>query len=185
MEPIEALRQGKANAIDWLVDSYSDRLLKAATLMLGDQYAAEDAVQECLIDAISSLASFRGHSSIYTWLYKILVRRCRRLQNRGFKDRLQTVPAEVLDVFLHKQGSVVTMPRIDQKQTLRIALESLNYKYREVVVLFYFEEFSINQIAALLNVPEGTIKNRLHRARGKLREFLEEGEEEACQSKRD
>lgn len=174
MEPIEALKRGEAEAIHWLVDSFSQRLLKAATLMLGDQHLAEDAVQDCLIDAISHLSDFRGDASIYTWLYTILLRRCQRQKKRRFSQVVRS-PEEM--------GRLLPVETCSgdsgERWILRKVIKSLNYKYREVIVLFYYEEFSINEIAELLNEPEGTVKSKLHRARKKLRNLLEE-EEELC-----
>lgn len=177
-ERIQALRAREPDAVDWLVDSFSDRLLRAATLILGDQHAAEDAVQDCLIDAVTYLHNFRGEASVYTWLYTILVRRCRR-QQKGIWKKLHYLPTGVLERTLFENGRYAKIPEIGEKWALRKAISSLTYKYREVVVLFYYEEFSIEEISLLLSVPQGTIKNRLFRARSQLREILER-EEEQC-----
>ena len=172
MEPIEALKRGEEEAIHWLVDSFSQRLLKAATLMLGDQNLAEDAVQECFLDAISHLSSFRGEASIYTWLYTILLRRCNRQKKRSLRQVIQS--SEVIEGVLSRQGNCMIAPGMDERKVLREAIKSLKYKYREIIVLFYYEEFSIKEIAELRNEPEGTVKNRLHRARSKLKNVLEQ-----------
>ncbi len=174
MEPIEALKRGEEEAIHWLVDSFSHRLLKAATLMLGDQHLAEDAVQDCLVDAISRLSTFRGDSSLYTWLYTILLRRCNRLRKRSLRQVVQA--PEVMGRLLPEQRGSVDR---NERRVLREAIKSLNYKYREVIILFYYEEFSIEEIAELLNEPQGTVKSKLHRARTKLKSLLER-EEELC-----
>lgn len=176
MEPIEALKRGEEEAIQWLVDSFSQRLLKAATLMLGDQCLAEDAVQDCLIDAISHLSDFRGEASIYTWLYTILLRRCKRQRKRSL-GQVQSFSSQSLERLFSIQGNYASLPPIGEKRALRATIKSLKYKYREVIVLFYYEEFSIKEIAELLSEPEGTIKNRLHRAREKLKDILEREEQ--------
>ncbi len=183
MEPIEKLRAGDADAIDWLVDTYSDRLLKTATVILGDRYAAEDVVQESLVDAVRSLPNFRGDASVYTWLYAILIRRCRRRQRQLARQRLQYLPRMVLDRLRLQQGEYVQVLNFDERLTLRSAIRNLPFKYREVIVLFYYEELSIKELSHLLKLPEGTVKNRLHRARALLRTLLREegkcGREEA------
>jgi RNA polymerase sigma-70 factor (ECF subfamily) len=179
MEPIAALKRGDPEAISWFVDTFSQRLLKAATLMLGDQYLAEDAVQDCLIDAISHLSSFRGDASLYTWLYAILLRRCNRQRKRNRAELGQSFSREKLERIFFKAGRYEGLPPLEQKNQVRAAIRALNYKQREVIVLFYYEEFTIKGIAALLAEPEGTIKNRLYRARQKLKLQLE-GEEELC-----
>ena len=177
MEPIEALKRGEEEAIHWLVDSFSQRLLKAATLMLGDRYLAEDAVQDCFLDAISHLSSFRGEASIYTWLYTILLRRCSRQKKRSLREVVQS--SEVVEGVLSRQGRDTGEPGMGEPKLLREAIKSLRYKYREIIVLFYYEEFTIKEIAELLHEPEGTVKSRLHRARRKLKNVLEQ-EEALC-----
>jgi RNA polymerase sigma-70 factor (ECF subfamily) len=174
MDPLEALKRGEEEAIHWLVDSFSQRLLKAATLMLGDEHLAEDAVQDCLLDAVSHLPNFRGDSSLYTWLYTILLHRCNRLRKRRWRQIVQS-PEEVGRLLPEGIGSTSVSDR-GEGQVLRQAITSLNYKYREVIVLFYYEEFSIAEIAALLNEPQGTVKSKLHRARNRLRNLLEKEE---------
>ncbi len=179
MEPIEALKRGDKEAISWLVDSFSQRLLKAATLMLGDQHLAEDAVQDCLVDALSHISRFRGEASLYTWLYAILLRRCRRLRTRPLVKLEQLSADESLDHLLYRTGNYRTIERLEGRAQVREAIKTLGYKYREAIVLFYYEGFSVKEMAELLGVPEGSVKNRLHRAREKLRDLLE-SEEKTC-----
>lgn len=167
MEPIEALRAGEPEAIDWLVNSYADRLLRAATLILGDRYVAEDVVQESLMNAVLHLPHFRGDSSLYTWLYAIMIRRCRRLQGKAFWAKAVTLSPDFL-------GNLSFAEHTEKRLDVRSALRMLPFNYREVIVLFYFEELTIHEISRLLSIPEGTTKNRLYRARVKLKELLGE-----------
>jgi len=185
MEPIEALKRGEPEAITWLVDSFAQRLLKSATLLLGDEHLAEDAVQDCLVDAISHLSNFRGEASIYTWLYAILLRRCRRMR-RSLTVRIeQSLTDDNVEPLLFRSGNYRSMPPVEGRLQVREAIRSLVFKYREVIVLFYYEGFSIKEMADLLGVPEGTVKNRLHRARKQLRDLLAESEGELCQERLD
>lgn len=181
MEHIDALQRGDPKAITWLVETYSTRLLKAATLMLGDEHLAQDAVQDSLVDAVRSLPRFRGDSSLYTWLYTILLRRCRR--QRGKIRTLGLVP-----LYSETGANTASDTHNDfrgesgQKLALRSAIRALRYKYAEAIVLFYYEELSVKEIADFLKEPEGTIKNRLYRARNQLKSLLEGGEKNAQQS---
>lgn len=180
MEPIDALKRGEEAAVAWLVDSYSERLLKAATLILGDQHLAEDAVQDCLVDALTNIAGFRGESSLYTWLYAILLRRCRRLQ-RSLMVRLDNLFSddEHKAQLFFRSAAYRSQPPAEGNLDVREAIRNLSYKYREAIVLFYYEGFSIKEMAELLGLAEGTVKNRLHRARIQLKGLLER-EEEVC-----
>lgn len=172
------LRGQESELIDHIVNQYADRLLRAAVLILGDYHLAEDIVQETLIDAATHLSSFRGESALYTWLYRILIRRCRRQQNRRFWNMLKFVPRSTLD-HLSNRNSPVPTEQVEEKMEITAALQQLPEIYREIIALYYYEEFTTVEIAAILAVPQGTVKNRLYRARQKLSQFVreEEGDE--------
>lgn len=174
MEPVEALKRGEKEAISWLVDTFSQRLLKAATLILGDQSLAEDAVQDCFLDAIASLPTFRAAASVYTWLYAILLRRCSRLRKKRGRSLALFASSADLERMAIPESDQRRL--VESKQQVREAISALKYKYREVIVLHYYAGFSLKEMAALLAEPEGTVKNRLYRARQQLKELLEEGD---------
>ncbi len=169
------LPRQEANIVDEIVDAYADRLLRAAVLILGDYHLAEDTVQEALIDAAAHLSSFRGDSTLYTWLYRILIRRCRRQQNRKFWNMLKVVPKDTLDRLSSKRDAA-SFIQILEKMEVTAAVHQLPEIYREVIALYYYEEFTVAEIAEILSTPEGTVKNRLYRARQKLAQILREEE---------
>lgn len=169
------LRAGHEDAADELVDLYADRLLRAATLMLNDGHLAEDAVQETLLAAVTHIGQFRGESSLYSWLYAILLRWCHRQRcRRKIDTHLSLAPSEELDAIANDEASVETEWESAQ-QSLRVsrAVGGLPRLYREVVVLFYHEGFSIAEISSLTGKPAGTVKSLLHRARQRLAQALE------------
>jgi RNA polymerase sigma-70 factor (ECF subfamily) len=131
-----------------------------------------------LVDAISHISSFRGDASVYTWLYAILLRRCRRMR-RSLSVKIDQLSSDDVEPVLFRSGNYGRLPPVEGRMQVREAISALDHKYREAIVLFYYEEFSIKEMAQLLGVPEGTVKNRLHRAREKLRLLLE-SEEEIC-----
>lgn len=172
---IEGLKNGDENAVKQLVFLYSDRLLQVATLILKDQYLAEDAVQESLLVAINKIHQLRG-DDLSPWLYRILVNRCRKEQRKKPwsvveylpKNELELVPATGVDV----ERDVLEK---DTDREVMYAIAQLPARYREVVTLYYLEEFSLETIAKVTQEPLGTIKSRLHRARKRLQKFLIEG----------
>jgi RNA polymerase sigma-70 factor (ECF subfamily) len=172
---VSRLRAGHEAAADELVALYADRLLRAASLLLNDRHLAEDAVQETLLATVTRIGQFRGESSLYSWMYAILMRWCRR-QHRGRKidSRLTLLPSEELANVAGEDTSVEAKWDSAQR-TLHVsrAVGALPQAYREVVVLFYLEEFSIAEISRVIGKPEGTIKSLLHRARRKLAQTLE------------
>ena len=172
---IEGLKNGDENAVKQLVFLYSDRLLQVATLILKDQYLAEDVVQESLLVAINKVHQLRG-ADLSPWLYRILVNRCRKEQRKKPwsvveylpKNELELVPATGVDV----ERDVLEK---DTDREVMYAIAQLPARYREVVTLYYLEEFSLETIAKVTQEPLGTIKSRLHRARKRLQKILIEG----------
>lgn len=172
---IEGLKNGDENAVKQLVFLYSDRLLQVATLILKDQYLAEDVVQESLLVAINKIHQLRG-DDLSPWLYRILVNRCRKEQRKKPwsvveylpKNELELVPATGVDV----ERDVLEK---DTDREVMYAIAQLPARYREVVTLYYLEEFSLETMAKVTQEPLGTIKSRLHRARKRLQKILIEG----------
>lgn len=172
---IEGLKNGDENAVKQLVFLYSDRLLQVATLILKDQYLAEDVVQESLLVAINKIHQLRG-DDLSPWLYRILVNRCRKEQRKKPwsvveylpKNELELVPATGVDV----ERDVLEK---DTDREVMYAIAQLPARYREVVTLYYLEELSLETIAKVTQEPLGTIKSRLHRARKRLQKILIEG----------
>jgi len=172
---VSRLRAGHEAAADELVDLYADRLLRAASLLLNDRHLAEDAVQETLLATVTRIGQFRGESSLYSWMYAILMRWCRRQQHRRKIDsNLSLLSSEELTDVAGEDVSVeVAWEKAQRTLQVSRAVGGLSQAYREVVVLFYHEEFSIAEISRMTGKPEGTIKSLLHRARQKLAQTLE------------
>lgn len=147
-----------------LLDSWGDRLLRLCTLYLKDVHLAEDAVQETLIRAWQNAGAFRGESSETTWITRIAVNVCKSYLRSPWKRR--RAPAEELEALF------VPADDMQVDDTLPRAILSLSRPYREVVILYYYQELKAREIAALLHLPVSTVTARLSRARAKLRDAL-------------
>ncbi len=166
---IKSLKRGKEEAYRQLVEDYGNKLLKTCYLILKDREEAEDVVQETFIKVFQKVETFREESGLYTWIYTIALNLSRdRLRRK--KDML-TLEDELIgdnDVESHVEMSI-------DREILRKEIFELNSLYREVLVLFYFEDLSIKEISNLLNEKEGTIKSKLSRGRNILKESLLKG----------
>ncbi len=166
---VKMLKQGKEEAYNELVSLYGNRLLRTSFLMVKDKADAEDIVQETFIKVFNYIKSFKGKSSLYTWIY--------RISQNIIKDRLKaqifTIPYEDNEVDF-KTPEEITINNID-RDTLKFELDNLNFIYKQVLVLFYFDDLSIRDISEILDEKEGTIKSKLSRGRALLREALEKG----------
>lgn len=151
--------------VDWetLVKENEDRLYRAALAILGDAQEAEDAVQDTFLRALRAWPGFRGDCAVETWLVRIVINVCKRQLRSPW--RLLRAPQESLDS-LRMEGPE---PPDD---TLVRAIQALPPKYREVIILYYYQEWRAWEIAQRLHVPVSTVTVRLSRARGLLRERL-------------
>ena len=142
-------------------DELGPRLLRAAVVMCGNREDAQDLVQETLLRALANLGRFRGDSTPYTWLYAILRRQCLNLRRKArFLDFLSLLP----DRRDEAPSADQRMDIESKRGQLRNALSKLSFRHREILYLRYSEEFKVREIAALLRLPSGTVKSRLHTA---------------------
>ncbi|MDO9333589.1 MAG: RNA polymerase sigma factor [Dehalococcoidales bacterium] len=161
---------GDKEAFRTLVEQYRSILFGTAYLMMRDRGLAEDAVQEALIQIWKHLPSFRLKSSIKTWLVRIVVN---EVKQQFRKKQVPTVPLEQASEVVEDLDKAETvMIRNEDRQHLWRTMEMLPQEQREAVVLRYFSELTVPEIAAVTGQREGTIKSRLSRALSHLGEIL-------------
>lgn len=169
-ELIQQVRSGDVDAYRFLVERYQQRVATTVKAMLGDGTEAEDVGQETFIRFYKSIHSFRGDSSVSTYLHRIAVnlslnelkRRKRFLSRFERQDESQ----------LEGSYTVDKVNELESKQLIQQALQRLKPDFRSVVVLRFIEGYSTKETAELLNIPLGTVLSRLSRAQNKLRDFL-------------
>lgn len=158
------------------MQEHGTRVLHLAYFYLKDRHLAEDVAQEVFIKAYRNWDSFRGDSSVYTWLYKITVNLCRdKARSSWWRRMLPTEEpwAKSEDPVLPQgEGPEEAALKSDQHHALMQQVMRLSEAYREVVILFYYQDLSTVQIAEVLGQNENTIKTRLYRARAMLKELL-------------
>ena len=152
-----------------LLTTKGDRLVRSAYLLCGDATEAQDLVQETFLQALKSEHRYRGDSAAYTWLYGIL----RNLCYRHFRKQKRLVFEE--DLVLREISQPDGVDRSDRDfcvSKLTEALQRLSPEHREVVVLRYYENLKIEEIAAQTGVSKGTVKSRLHYAVRCLAQYI-------------
>lgn len=180
---VERAQGGDMSAFGLLVSKYQDKVYNTCWRMCGHVEDARDLTQETFFRAYQSLASFRGHSGFYTWVFRIAVnvtishRRKAKHRRTQSLDRNEdaTTPADplrdrVVDESAPQPASRVLVTELQQH--VEKALDALDPDHRAVVVLRDLEGFDYAEIARILEVAPGTVKSRLHRARAALREQL-------------
>ena len=158
----------REESIRQMIDENQTALLRMCYLYLHDVQLAEDAVQETFIKAIRAWDSFRGEASARTWLTRIAMRTCMDMR-RGFWFR--RVERRVTPDMLPDRAQEADA----EDSALTLAVMNLPKKEREVILLHYYQDMKVNDIADTLGVTQPTVSYRLRRAKEKLRTELEGG----------
>lgn len=184
---VEQTRQGDVSAFARLVSKYQDRVFNTCCRVCGHAEDARDLTQEAFLQAFKAIDTFGQRSGFYTWLFRIAVNLSishRRRNRHGIRlslhdaDDGEYVGGQAAGLLRHPRGGGSTdnpsgpMQERETREAVMAALESLEDEFRAVIVLRDIEGFDYRQIAEILDVPPGTVKSRLHRARMALREKL-------------
>jgi RNA polymerase sigma factor (sigma-70 family) len=168
LELISRCKDGDMKAFDLLVQPHLVMAFRTSVLIIRDHHLAQDAVQNALIEAYQTLYRFIENQafSFRPWFYKIVVFRSLNIvrQKRPVMDyfeRMDAIPS-----------TIEMIVQNEEKQLLWQAIQSMNVEFRTVLILHYFEEFKIDVIAKILNIRQGTVKFRMHKARKMLKQLL-------------
>ena len=176
---VEACRAGRTEAFGVLVERYQRRLYPTVLRLVGSAEDAEDILQDAFVRAFEKLDQFQGESSFYTWIYRIAVNlalsghRRRRVRTamrpgrRGATARGRHALDESADA-----DPAMPLERAEREGIVAAALNRLGPEHRAVVVLKDFDGRRYEEISAILDIPVGTVRSRLHRARCELRDRL-------------
>jgi RNA polymerase sigma-70 factor (ECF subfamily) len=182
---IERLVARDERAFNEVVRLYERRIFALALRMMGDRAEAEDLAQEVFVQVFKAIGTFRGESKLSTWIYRIAVNLSKnrtkylRVRHSSEQDELGVLE-ERLPPGEAKQANVARIERPDDmmagletEQVVRRAILELEPSFRECLVLRDVEDLSYEEIGAITGLPEGTVKSRIHRARGQLKEIVE------------
>lgn len=182
---LEACRRGDPGAFAQLVGLHQGLVYNLALRLLGEPEEARDLSQDVFLKVYRTLGSFRGHSALRTWIYRIVVNESRNRQRwwrRRRRERclpLEALPAaDSAQLVADESGQhspFETVRRRERGARVQAALQQLSFDHRAVLLLREVEEMSCDEIARALDLPEGTVKSRLSRAREALRQALVRG----------
>jgi RNA polymerase sigma-70 factor (ECF subfamily) len=166
--------QGKTSAFGVLVGKHQDRLFNSMVHLLRNQPDAEDVVQDAFLLALKKLHTFQGNSQFYTWLFRIA-------RNTAISKLRRKRPTLSLDTTLAEHrlefpsDGPAPSQRMEQRERkigLMAAIDQLSLQHREILILREMEELDYEAISEILDLPTGTVRSRLHRARLQLKELL-------------
>ncbi len=184
-EAVLACQRGDVSAFQPLVEKYQKRLLNLAYRVTGDYDEACEVVQESFLSAYRAIKRFRGEAQFATWLYRITINHARnsmkKMQSRSHVE-VQSLddPIRMAEIRTTPDASSresVIVERLEQKEIqahVQRCINALDNDYREVLILRDIQEFSYDEIRAILGVPDGTVKSRLFRAREAMKLCLKQ-----------
>jgi RNA polymerase sigma-70 factor (ECF subfamily) len=156
----------RTEAFEVLMAAYQDKVFRLSYSMLGDRAQAEDAAQEAFLRIWKALDRYRGDSALGTWIFSITRNVCLTAISKRAARR--STPIEEAEM---ERAS--PPPPQHERDMLRL-VNQLPDQYRRVVMLFYMEERSHEEVARMLEMPLGTVKTHLHRARLQLATMVKE-----------
>ncbi len=180
---VDGLRRGSTHAADTLVRAHGGWMIAVARRLLGDASLAQDCVQEAFLSAFLKIDTFEARSSLKTWLHRIIVnaalmklRSRRRANEQPIDDLLAEFDSN--ECRLEAPWKIMEQPDVllERSETAAIVRDMINQlpeSYRIVLLLRDIEEMSTLEVSEVLEITEGAVKVRLHRARAALKKLLE------------
>lgn len=168
MEIWQEIRKDSERGAERLVAEYGNRLYAAAVLLCANDHDAEELVFRTLDQAIKKIRQFDPERNFFTWLYAIMLNFHRMGRRRCRVDVVpmgaaEDLPEQTADIAANAQSA---------GDEVANAIRTLSPPLREVVVLRYFADKTVDEVAATLDIPAGTVKSRLHHAREALTGLL-------------
>jgi RNA polymerase sigma-70 factor (ECF subfamily) len=174
---------GDTNAFQALVEKHQKKMLNTAYRITGDYEEACETVQEAFLSAFKAIKKFRGEATFSTWLTGITMNHARnRLKKMrshshhegvSIDDPIETETGQIFyDHPTQEEPIIEQLEKKELQAKVQECIGTLDDEFREVLVLRDMQEFSYDEIHAILNIPEGTIKSRLFRAREALKNCL-------------
>jgi len=171
---VARVRDGDIDALGELYERYKTKVYRTATAITHDERMAEDILQEVFLRVNRYADSFDQTQPFEPWIYRITVNLSYSWTNKAkrwvnfFQNAIERLKAPS-----KRDPERVTESR-EQRELLRRAIDALPDSHRVVIILYYLEGLSVNEVAYALGVPGGTVKSRLYYAREKLKEAITE-----------
>jgi len=163
-------RKRYAEAFDLVVSEYQDKVFRLAYSMLGNRALAEEAAQDIFLRIWRALPGFRGLSSLSTWIFAVARNAC--LSAAASNASRKALSLEDPAVRIAAEALHAVAPAEARAALVGELVARLPEKHRQVIALFYMEDKSYAEVARLLDMPMGTVKTYLHRAKKELAEAM-------------
>ena len=158
-------------SFDEIIHKYKDVVFRMVYMHIGDFHKSEDITQEIFIKIYRSLSKFRGDSNIYTWVYKIAINTIRTHGKKNTTEK-DTLSIDYLEELPDDAWDEDKLIEEIQNSSIMSLIQRLPDRYKEVLILYYYQDLKVEDICYIVNEPAGTIKSKLHRGRNMLKDML-------------
>jgi len=174
---------GDDKAFEYLVEAYNKKVFNIALRILNNYEDASDITQDIFLKIYRKIHTFKENCSFYTWVYRLSVNTCidelRRRKNFNTVSIDSSLPTEdgemSWDIADDSDSADELLQKKEVRQILRRAISQLPDIYRVLLILREYDGLSYQEISQIINIPIGTVKSRINRARIMLRNLLKEG----------
>jgi RNA polymerase sigma-70 factor, ECF subfamily len=180
-ELVRRFKEGDRSAFGEIVRRYQDRVYTMCVRWMGDREVAQEVAQDVFLALFRSLGSFRGDAQLSTWVYRVVINHCKNrklYRRRRQMDQHEPLEGEANDDGPSRQiadegpGTDAALHASQASELVQQGLDALDEEQRRIIVLREMQDLSYEEIAELLELPRGTVKSRLHRARCELAAVL-------------
>lgn len=169
---VELLQQGDKEAFSEIVRQYTSKGFRTALLIVGNENGAEDVLQDTFVKIYLKRADLKTPQAFSSWFYKILIRTAWEFAKKNQREVPKEEFSQQKDVF--EQDMEITLIEKELGAKIRSAINQLSFEQRIVVIMYYYRQFSVREIADATGMFQGTVKSRLFLARKKLNKLLKE-----------
>lgn len=189
---VEAIKAGRIDRFEDLVNKYKNKVHNMACHMTGDLQEGQDLAQEIFLLIYRKIDSFKGDSSLSTWIHRVALNRCLDWQRANKRHR-----GKILHPFTREDrpddnpiyqvaeggpGPEETLIKSEDYQRLYQAINSLSEKYKRVIILYHFQQMSYKEIGEVLNLPVKTVETQLYRGKRMLKTLLAKSNEKEAEA---
>ena len=168
---IQGLINQQSSAINYFVGNYQQFVFVLCIKMLGDKELAEEITQDVMIKCIEKINQFKGQSKLKTWVYTLAKR---EVLNQLRKNKLDTIELNGVEPSFDKQQTESQINQGDLKVLITKVFDRLLPDQKEVLTLFYLQDFNLKEIAEAMNLSEANARVKLYRARERFKQVIPE-----------
>ena len=170
---VRRIQHGEVDAFEVLVRRHEKTIFNLVYRMLGDYDDAIEVSQEVFLSAYRAIGQFRGDANFSTWLYRIALNHATTQRRSNNSRQHRTAPIEDMELIRDSQpGPAETLEKKEMQERVQLALNKLSPEDAAVILLRDLQDVPYDEVARLLEIPVGTVKSRLHRARQALKSLL-------------